>query len=306
MLHFKKQYFLYLSAVIAVCAFVGNGWQNSLAETSGDEEFYQTVKDALAEIKFPKTDDQNEINAVAENLAAFIEYRSGVRLSAENKKLLGELEVKSRNQSKRIKQGDLTRLLSNIAVERISGASDADLNYVVKSLSGFDAPDLLPYYKGDRKHINLRANGEGYIEKGEFLEQAKVLRETVKTNKIVQSFISNAVNREVSDCIDLLAKASPNDFGNSRNFLTPAQAILVTYSVVSDDRLARNQKDLLQMMEAIRSTQMRLSGKSYPSPNGYKAYGDNGYIFSSPVSLLLDDATVAKILNGIKAKSEIE
>ncbi len=308
MLRLKKNLSFYLSflliAVFAVGAIV---WQNTNAQTIGNnDEFHQTIKDALAEIKLPTTNNSAEVNAVAANLADFIEYRSGVRLSQANKDLLRELEGKSWTQSKKINRGHLTQILSDLAIEKIGSATDADIEYVAKNLSGFDAPDYPEHLKPGKAFVMMRASGAGYIEKEEFIEQAKVLRDTVKSNKIAKSFVVSAISREIGDRIDLLAAASPKDFGNSRSDLTPAQAVLITYVVVTDDFPAKNQKDLQKVMENIQKTIIRLSGKSYPSPNDYRAYGDNGYIFSTPASLLLDDAAITKILNGIKEKSKIQ
>ncbi len=298
----KNPTFYFGLLFVAVFAFGAIVWQSSRAQTSDkyEEEFHQTIKDALAEIKLPTTNNVAEINAVAENLADFIEYRSGVRLSQANKDLLRELEGKSWNQSKKINQGNLTRILADAAIDRIENAADADLEYAAKTLGGFDAPDL-PNNKRYGKHLILRASGAGYIEKDDFVEQSKVLRDTIKTNKIAQSFVIGAISREVEQRIDLLVKASPKEFGDSRSGLTPAQAILIAYSVTADDVPARNKKDLQITMEAIQKAFSR-NGENYPIPNGHHAYGDNGYIFSTPASLLLDDATLGKILNGIREK----
>ena len=311
MLRFKKNLTFYFGLLfIAVVASGAIIWQNNRAQTKDnyEEEFHQTIRDALAEIKLPTTKNAIEINAVAQNLANFIEYRSGVRLSQANKDLLRELENKSWQQSKKINRGHLARILSDAAIEKVANATDAEIEYVAKNLGGFDAPDLPENFKRGNKNAHLRANGAGSVDKEEFIEQAKALRDTVRSNKIAQSFVAGAINREVDERIDLLAKASPKDFSSSRNDLTPAQAILVTYAVITDDVPARNQKDLQNAMEVVQRTATRLSSSNqvYPSPNGQHAYGDNGYLFSTPASLLFDDATLTTILNGIKEKSGIQ
>lgn len=294
--------------VVLTAAFGLSDWQTSFAQTKNyEEEFHREIGNALAEINLPTTNNAAEINQAADNLANFIFYRSGVQLSAANKDLLRELEGKSWQQSKRINRGYLTRVLSDAAIEKISNATDADINYVAENLGGFDAPDLPESFKKGKGLISLRASGAGLIEKEEFIEQAKVLRGMVKTNKIAQSFVVSAIDRELGDRIDLLAKASPKYFGASRGDLTPAQAMLVIYAIVTDDFPAGNQKELTQKMENLQKTIMRINnGQSYPSPNGYRAYGVNGYFFNTPADLLLDDATVTKILNGIKEKSRLQ
>lgn len=299
-----KQAFAVGFLSITICVL---GWQTNFAQAKNyEEEFHREIGNALAEINLPTTNNPAETNAVADNLANFIFYRSGVQLSQANKDLLRELEEKSWQQSKRINRGYLTRILSDIAIEKITKATDADINYIAKNLGGFDAPDLPESFKKGNKTLMLRASGAGYIEEEEFIEQAKVLRDTIKSNKIVQSFIVSAIEREIGDRINFLAKASPKYFGSSRSDLTPAQAVLVTYAIITDDFPAGNQKELQQKMEDLQKIFSRLNNQSYPSPHGHRAYGANGYLFSTPANLLLDDAAVAKILNGIKEKAKIQ
>lgn len=294
--------------LVAAFAFGAFNWQKNQAQAkNNDEEYHQNIRNALAEINLPTANNPSEINAVADNLANFMRYRSGVQLSQANKDLLRELEGKSWQQSKKINRGYLTRILSDAAVEKIINATDADIEYVAKILSGFDAPDLPDSFKRGNKHVQMRHSGASYVEQEDFIEQAKVLRDTIKSNKIVQSFVVSAIDREIEQRINLLAIASPQDFGNSRTDLTPAQAVLITYTVVTDDVPQQNQKALQQLMENIQKGIMRINkGQHYPSPQGYRAFGANGYLFSTPANLLLDDAAITKILNGIKEKSNIQ
>lgn len=310
-----KQTF-FLIAVLAFAAIFGAFVeQPSRAQqtAAGDKEefynrqFYGEINDALAEVNLPTAaDNAAEINVVADRLAEFIFYRSGVELSRANRDALRELEAKSWRQSKRINRGLLARVLADIAIERTANASDADINYVAGKLGGFDAPDLPESFKSGNKYVKMRASGAGIIEREEFVEQAKVLRDTIKTNKIAQSFVVSAINRELSDRIDLLAKASPKFFGASRSDLTPAQALLVTYAIVADDFPASNRKALEKKMDDLQKAFARFNNQFYPSPQGHRAYGDNGYLFGTPASFLLDDVTLAQILSGIKEKSKIQ
>ena len=291
-------------SLMVIFVFGALNWQKNQAQTkNNDEEFHQNIRNALAEINLPTSDNASEINGVADNLAKFIAYRSGIQISRTNQDLLRELEQKSWKQSKKINRFHLTRILSDLAIEKVTGATDADIEYVAKGLSGFDAPDYPERLKQGKPSVMLRASGAGN-DKEEFIEQAKVLRDTIKSNKIVESFVVNAIDREIEQRINLLAAASPKDFGDSRNDLTPAQAILITYAIVTDDLPQHNQKALKQLMEAVHKAFSR-NNQFYPSPQGHHAYGMNGYLFSTPADLLLDDATITKILNAIKEKAQI-
>ena len=307
MLGFKRNLIFICGVLfVAVLIFSAVNWQTNQAHAqNNNEEYHQSIRNALAEINFPATNNSPEINAVAENLSDFMNYRAGVQLSEENKNLLRELEQKSWNQSKKINRGTLTGILTDLAVEKISNATDEDINYAAEKLGGFDAPDLPESFKRGNRTVMLRASGLGSIDKSEFIEQAKILRDTVKSNKIARSFVVSAIDREIQQRIMLLAKASPKDF-NSITDLTPTQAVLMTYVIVTDDTPAHNRKELQKKMEDMQTGISRVINQPYPSPQTHSAYGVNGYLFSTPVNLLLDDAAFTKILNGIKEKSAIQ
>jgi hypothetical protein len=41
-------------------------------------------------------------------------------------------------------------------------------------------------------------------------------------------------------------------------------------------------------------------GHPFPSPDGHRAYGVNGYLFSSPLDLMFDEQTVNHLLDSIE------
>ena len=306
MLRLKRNLiFIFSVLFVATLIFGAVNWQTNRAQTKNyEEEYQQAIRNALAEIDFPAANTAPGINSAAENLSNFMSYRAGVSLSQANKDLLRELEQKSWNQSKRINRGPLAGILTDLAIEKISNATDEDINYAAEKLSGFDAPDLPESFKRGKRTVMFRASGAGSIEKDEFIEQAKILRDTVKSNKIARSFVSSAIDRELEQRAVLLAKASPKDFDSTTDF-TPGQAVLITYAIVTDDVPMNNKKALQKKMEDLQTGISRINNQPYPSPQGHTAYGVNGYLFSTPVNLLLDDAAFSKILNGIKEKSGI-
>jgi hypothetical protein len=84
--------------------------------------------------------------------------------------------------------------------------------------------------------------------------------------------------------------------------MAPAQALLVAYAVIADDPLTYNQAELTQKMQDKQQFISRAARSDFPSPRGHKAYGDNGYIHSSPTNILLNDASVERLLTLIQER----
>ena len=51
-------------------------------------------------------------------------------------------------------------------------------------------------------------------------------------------------------------------------------------------------------MEQVQQEMIKRKGK-YPSPSGHKAYGDNGYLYSSPVNILFDETEQMRLLDRV-------
>ena len=119
---------------------------------------------------------------------------------------------------------------------------------------------------------------------------------------MTRAALYNRMLVEISERVDYLSEADPDFFGGTKGNMTPMQAMLLTYSVVSDDMLVGNQTELQQKETEVQQLASSFGTEPYPSAQGHKAYGVNGYVYSSPTNLLLDDSTTSKILNLIKQK----
>ena len=115
-------------------------------------------------------------------------------------------------------------------------------------------------------------------------------------NKYVQSAIASRITLEVERKVNTLSDASPESFGSAKSSLTPLQAMLIAYSVVTDDPLACDQAGLNAKMQSTQQGISQMIGGPYSSPTDQRAYGENGYLYSSLASLALNDATMNRIL----------
>jgi len=53
-------------------------------------------------------------------------------------------------------------------------------------------------------------------------------------------------------------------------------------------------------MEIDRKSMTKTLGQPFPSPEGHRAYGVNGYDFSSPLDLFFDEQTVNRFLDRVE------
>jgi hypothetical protein len=83
------------------------------------------------------------------------------------------------------------------------------------------------------------------------------------------------------------------------NGLRPLQAFIVYYSTLSTDTLDGEPRAKINAL--YREFSRRFG--HYPSPDGYFAYGANGYVCSTPLQLFLDQATLAEFLNRLDERS---
>ncbi|MFN6962869.1 MAG: hypothetical protein ACK4S4_03795 [Pyrinomonadaceae bacterium] len=290
-------------AVAAVCllavAATSLIWSSSISTgATPDQAFKQQIRNGLAEVGLPTSNNLSQISAATNNLADFVYYRSGVQISNSNKSLLGTVEQSFWADSKRIAVSQLSEILTDVIVERIPQLTDTQIASATETLRGFNAPGLPTGFQQGRSNVKLRANGEGTLYATDFQSEVTSIRNG-GVDKAEYSAIANRVALEVERKVNLLSSASPEYFGNAKSGLTPMQALLITYSVATDDPLAYNQTGLQSRMQSLQQGISHATGQQYPSPSGNKAYGENGYLFSTPVSLVLNDSSITRVLNRI-------
>lgn len=163
--------------------------------------------------------------------------------------------------------------------------------------------------------VRLRANGEGSLQPQYFVSQLEYARDAqIDYNRSRSGYpplliqanraaLYNRIVNEISERVRTLSDADPEFLTGSTKGLTPAKAMLVSYAVVTNDMLLGNSVDLQQRMAIQQQTLSSYWNQQYPSPQGRKAFGVNGYLYSSPTNYLFDDASVARVLTLINERS---
>lgn len=312
----KRLRYVAVALALAGALAIGIGLRHTAAtssQTYGDlrQQFYADVHDGVgSEVQFAKpTDDIKNIRASIESASQFMHKRSGTGLNGQTKTRLSDMEASTlAGISRRITSVELSEILATTALERISMASDTEINRAAHTLQGFNAPDLHDSFRrGTAARVSLRANRGGVDPTPEdFATQVKAVRDSdpIIKSTIIKSAATRMAANETQARVKYLGAAVPEQFGSAATSgFTPLQAVLLAYSVASDDQMAYSASNLQKRMQFIHDTMEKHTGHHYPAPDGYFAYGPNGYIYSSPLDLIFDDQTVNSLLNHIAERS---
>lgn len=307
--------------LLACGALVVAGVWRSSAYKANDKtamklKFHARVRDGVGrEVKLDKRGDSaGQIRAAVESVDNFIAKRSGVRLSASVEDRIGAMEERAQNGAGRLTLNQLSSVINATVLERFSKLSDAEIEYVDESLRGFNAPGMPKKYDRDFHFPG------GYVFIGTPREKTvgrlKAVRDQLGTpaGEIFEGMARGFVSKQVQGRAQYLGGAVPEQFGNlwdvvndkendtAAGGVTPLQAVLIAYSLVSDDYLEDSEKTLNEGMARHQTSITKLAGQPYPSPAGHYAYGVNGYSFSSPLDLVFDEQVINRLLDRIEER----
>lgn len=299
----RTRYVALILSLICVATVAGLAWSPMASKKNRKEEDFRTrseikrvlhaqIRDGLGkEVEFAgKKSTAQEVRDSVESAASFIRERSGLEFSDKVKEKLATLESESLSgSSPAISPAGLTDVLADTAVERLSNVSDADIDLAASALSQSDG------------EVILRGNGRGHTTSSEFVKQAKAMRNLSRQgDPIVYEAIHKEVEAAVTERVKTYSRALPEQFGDmENNGVTPLQAVLITYSVVSDDLLAGSSNTLKHQVEKTHRTKKSL-GLARDDAKPGKAYGKKGTLFAAPVDLVLDEATMTKLLDRVR------
>ncbi len=274
-------------------------------KTELNENFKAAVRDGIGtEVQLAKPgDDAENVRASVESAAQFMRRRSGVDLRGPTKSRLAEMEASTlAGTTRRITPDELSEIIAIVAFERISEASDEEINRAAETLRGFNAVDLPDTFQRGRGRVQLRANRWGVDPTPEqFVLQVKAIRDADPIVKytLLKPVAIRMAAEETRRRAKYLSESVPEQFGSAPSLISPLQAVLITYSTVSDDPLTDSIANLQQRMEYVQGIAARHAGQPYPSPRGRLAYGPNGYLYSTPLDIVFDEQTINLLLTHI-------
>jgi hypothetical protein len=310
-------------ALLLGCVAIGvaGAWRSSAykenEKTAMKLKFHARVRDGVGrEVKLARKGDRaGRVQAAVNSVADFIAKRSGAQLSGATRNRLAAAEERAQNGAGRLTVSKVSDAINATMFERLSSLSDRDIAQVDETLRGFNAPQMPKKYARD-----LKLPG-GLVFMGTPPEKTvgrlKAVRDQIGTpaGEVFEGMTRKFVGERVKSRAQYLSEAIPEQFGNVWDVtndkendtedggVTPLQAVLITYSLASDDYLADSEDSLNKDMSKHQENLTKLCGQPYPAPGGHHAYGVNGYLFSSPLDLVFDDQTLNRLLDRLEGRS---
>jgi hypothetical protein len=285
---------------LAVAAVGAALWGASARQTKsagipqdvGKERFYQQLRKGVgSEVRFATAkSSRTEIRSSVDSVADFIYQRSSLRMSAETKQQIEGAESSVLNGTRsRISLDQLSDTFVEILVSRLATLSDDEANLAINT-----------FRATPNGEITSRASAKwGLLSRSEFTKQISAGREwSHRGDQALRAVLRKMVTEEVADRVTNLRAALPEQFGRiNTDGVTPLQAVVIGYSVVTDDPLSDSQGDLNALVAQQRMLAYRQRGET-----GYsgRAYGPYGELFSSPAQLFFDKRAVNKLLERVE------
>lgn len=214
---------------------------------------------------------------------AIVSRRAGMRFSDDALALLNQAEARYAVSGKAtVTAADLSGFLTEIAIERVAAMSDAEIEATLNRMRGLRT-EQTPNGTLPEGQILLRPWGPtSSLEKARtYLRKAKSPSERA----FVTDFARLAITNEVENRIKLFEAAQPEVWSAKR--ITPTQAAILTYSVLSGDQFILNSDELDQQMRGLQRRYAEKQNLAI-SIEGRPPYGVNGVLYSSPLNLFDD------------------
>jgi hypothetical protein len=309
--------FVALGLLCAVVLAVGL-WRSSAdkkdEKAEGKRRYNARLRDGVGrEVESASGDSPAQIRRAVDSVTKFIEKRSGVSVGEATKNRLAALEERVHSgNGRRLTVNAFGSALSAAVLERLASLNDEQIAHVDDTLRGFNAPGMP---KNFSRTFQLPLGYASILVPPEkTIGRLKAVRDQLGTpgGEIIAGMITQTVQYNARGAAQNLAEAVPEQFGNLWDVandresaaadagFTPLQAFLVAYSFVSKDPLDYSQANLRKLMEWDQKSRTETLGQPFPSPEGHRAYGVNGYLSSSPLDLFFDEQTVNRFLDRVE------
>ena len=262
--------------------------QPAQASAEDKQNLHKQLRKGLgSEVRFASA-PENTSDAV-ESAADFIHWRSGLELSGEAKNKLAQAESDVlRGASRRISVNELTDNMTSVVVDRLATLTDEEIRW---------ATDVSSDANGQ---MRSRADGKwGVLSKKQLMQQAKAGREWSQRGDVaLRHALRSMLEEEVNDRVSTLSEGLPEQFGQvGKKGLTPTQALLIAYSVATDDQLNDSRSDMQQALVQQRIDEGLTREQKQKQKVSGRPFGPNGYLHPSAPQLFLGNGGLDKLLN---------
>jgi hypothetical protein len=288
--NFAQQYLTSFGTVTTENASCKN---NSLRTAQSDKDkFHERLQKGIGtEVRWASANDSTDgkISDSVESIAGFIFNRSDLSMSQESKKSLIKAEKDTlKGKRHRLSVDKLVDAITSSVINRAASLADSN----IEQAAGV-------YRSTPQGELTTRSSGKwGFVTREEFVSQLKAGREwSGRGDVALRASIRPMIAEEVKERVAELSAALPSQFGSVQSDgLTPLQAVVIAYSVAADDPLSDSPSDLKRMIVKQRMlSKQRKSDNDEQKRGSNKPYGIRGALYSSPVSLVFNKATINEL-----------
>ncbi|MDX6498094.1 MAG: hypothetical protein QOG23_1354 [Blastocatellia bacterium] len=231
-----------------------------------------------SQVRFASPNSSNgEVRASVQSAGNFIYARSGFKMSPETENRLVDLEQQTlKGERPRIKPETLINATTDIGLASLSALSDKEIDDAVNRNRGsslYSAADL------------------------------RVARDRhVKGDPIVRSTVKLSIQQKVNDRLTVLGRAMPEQFSRAKTEgFTPVQALLVEYSIASDDLMAGSTGDVMRKGQNSRSAE---GSNQKSDQKSERPFGLDGRFASTRLDLFLNKQSSRTFLDRIEKEGK--
>lgn len=286
-----------LVVLLSASVLVNNGRATIAAMFQSDPGFIEATQEGLG-TSCPFGNNGPTGRVV--NVASFINERGGVVLTQSVKDRLITLETQTMYQGRPRKTvWDVTTALSNTWLERVDQLTNGEIYEIgACTRAGIDAPSppLVAvqgrFTSGDGALSQLSTNSMS-----EWMSMACAYRDASTSEAVAaRAATPGEIYYMINGRMSLYEEALPGDWNRTMG-LTPVQAFLISYSVVTDDWLYHSASGLTQMMQGMEAA----IHQNYPGVQtsclNRKAYGYMGYLYSTHAPYLFSETVQKRLID---------
>ena len=281
-----------VAAIVLIALVIYTRLTYSPPVRASQQTFNQKLQQGIGALAFPQT--STAVPTAIDSILTFTNDRGGIIGGSALRSRLVTMEQQTLNgQANRLAASQVGSIFTETFFERVSTLTDTDIKTIRDKQK--IAPDfVIPERPGD---VDLRKVG-GRVKGDLWFDKARAYRDSSTAEALAQraatpGYVSGELNKRLS----MYQTASPSQWGDS---YTPLQIYVLFYSIVTDDLMEGNTAYLADAMQSAENYFYTKYGIPRSSA-GRKAYGLNGYLFSSSTDLFLSDAVLNRLLDRVEA-----
>lgn len=286
----KKIAFVAVVALMALVAYTRLTYSPPVR--ASQQTFNQKLQQGIGALAFPKT--SSTVAAATDSILAFTNARGDVTASSAVRNRLISMEQQTLDgQVNRLTSSQVVSIFADTFFERVGTLTDSDIKAIQ------DRQKVTPDFVIPERPDDVDLRKEGSRVKGSlWFDKARAYRDSSTVEAIAQRATTPGyISGELKKRLDMYQDVSPSEWQNS---YTPLQIYALYYSIVTDDLMEGNSAYLAAGMQSAEDYFYRKYGIPRSSA-GRKAYGLNGYMFSSSTDIFLSDGVLNRLLDRIEA-----